>query len=86
MNEDLALGRKAVDTTIRYLSYAMQIGVLIYTPWYAGVLLSLLIAIITWVLSVYVQVVMSDEAFESYGRKVGSALGSVRNLFTRKAA
>jgi len=29
---------------------------------------------------------LSDAAFEGYGNKVGSALGSVRNLFTRKAA
>jgi hypothetical protein len=29
---------------------------------------------------------LSDSAFEGYGNKVGSALGSVRNFFTRKAA
>ena len=28
---------------------------------------------------------LSDDAFSSYGEKVGSALGSVRNLFSRKA-
>lgn len=29
---------------------------------------------------------LSDSAFEGYGNKVGSALGSVRNFFSSKAA
>lgn len=29
---------------------------------------------------------LSDTAFEGYGNTIGSALGSVRNLFSRKAA
>ena len=84
-NDDIILGRKAISYTINCISWAAQIAVFWFTPWYIGLLLTLLMAYITYLIELFAQSYISNASFESYGNKVGSALNSVRNVFSRKA-
>lgn len=74
---DGEFGRCAVHNALTLVSIAAQSAALIYTPWYLGVALSLLIAVLSVVVRLFMQFAVSDDSF--------AAVGSVLGGFARRA-
>jgi hypothetical protein len=77
-----ALANAIIGTTV-VVTTSWLILILAYVVW---ALLIALGAYVGYRATTAVCDKLSDSAFEGYGNKVGSALGSVRNFFSSKAA
>ena len=80
--EDFELGVKVVQVMVIALNAAIFAASWVWLGFWLALLISFLASIAVKLALGCV----SDENCEALGRKVGSALGSVRGFFTRKAA
>ena len=86
VNPDVLLGRKALGYVLAAISLCVQTYLLVALSWWLGILMIIIAGLIGGAISIGLQATISDEAFGFVGAKLGAGYGSVRNLFSRKAA
>lgn len=75
--EFLSWSLLALSLTTSYM-VGSAIGV-----WWIAMIVGFIIGICFWLLDEALQLLVSDESFHNAGARIGSAIGSVRNFFSR---